>query len=47
MESDSWYKTTYISKEGFDHIKEIVDFNGLLTKDVEYEVLIDNTYNYE
>lgn len=47
MENDSWYKTTYISEEGFDHIKEIIDYNGLLTKDVPYEVLIDNTYNNE
>ena len=47
MENDSWYKTTYITKEGFDHIKEIIDFNGLLKKDVPYEILIDNTYNYE
>ena len=47
MENDSWYKTTYITKEGFDHIKEIIDFNGLLKKDVPYEVLIDNTYNHE
>lgn len=47
MENDSWYKTTYITKEGFDHIKEIIDFNGLLEKDVPYNILIDNTYNHE
>lgn len=47
MENDSWYKTTYITKEGFNHIKEIIDFNGLLEKDVPYETLINNTYNHE
>ena len=47
MENDSWYKTTYITKEGFDHIKEIIDFNGLLEKDVPYDILVDNTYNHE
>lgn len=45
MENDSWYKTTYISKEGFENIKEIIDYNGLLTKDVDYNILIDNTFN--
>ena len=47
MENDSWYQTTYISKDGFNHIKEIIDFNGLLEKDVPYDTLVDNTYNHE
>jgi len=47
MDNDSWYQTTYITEEGFDHIKEIIDFNGLLTKDAPYNKLVDNTYNNE
>ena len=47
MDNDSWYQTTYITKDGFEHIKEIIDFNGLLTKDAPYNALVDNTYNHE
>ena len=47
MDNDSWYQTTYITKDGFEHIKEIIDFNGLLTKDTPYDAIVDNTYNHE
>ena len=44
---DSWFKTTYISKEGFDHIQEIMKYNKVLDKNTPYKLLVDNTYNYE
>ena len=47
MDNDSWYQTTYITEDGFNHIKEIIDFNGLLTKDAPYDKLVNNTYNHE
>ena len=47
MENDSWYQTTYITEDGFNHIKEIIDFNGLLTKDAPYDKLVNNKYNHE
>jgi ABC-type nitrate/sulfonate/bicarbonate transport systems, periplasmic components len=46
-DSDSWYKTTYITESGYNHMQEIVDFNGFLTKKVDYSVLVNNTYNNE
>lgn len=45
--SDSWYKTTYITEEGFNHMQEIVEYNGFLTKKVDYTTVVDNTYNHE
>lgn len=44
---DSWFKTTYISKEGFDHIQEIMKYNKVLDKEASYKLLVDNTYNHE
>ena len=44
---DAWYKTTYISKEGFEHMQDIVEYNGFLDKRVDYNTVVDNTYNYE
>ena len=44
---DSWFKTTYISKEGFDHIQDIMKYNKVLDKDAPYKLLVDNTYNHE
>ena len=43
--SDSWYQTTYITEDGYNHMQEIVDYNGFLTKKVDYSILVDNTYN--
>lgn len=45
--ADSWYKTTYITEEGYNHMQEIVEYNGFLTKKVDYSILVDNTYNHE
>lgn len=45
--SDSWYRTTFITKSGYNHMQEIVDFNGFLTKKVDYSTLVDNTFNNE
>ena len=45
--SDSWYRTTYITLDGYNHMQEIVDYNGFLTKKVDYSILVDNTYNHE
>lgn len=44
-ENDSWYETTYITEEGYNHMQEIVEYNGFLTKKVDYSILVDNTYN--
>lgn len=44
---DSWYKTTYITKEGYEHMQDIVEYNGFLDARVDYNMVVDNTYNYE
>ena len=44
---DSWNKTTYISKDGFEHIEEIMKYNKVLDKEAPYKLLVDNTYNHE
>lgn len=44
---DSWYKTTYITKEGYEHMQDIVEFNGFLEERVDYDKVVDNKYNYE
>ena len=45
--ADSWYRTTYITESGYNHMQEIVEYNGFLTKKVDYSILVDNTYNHE
>lgn len=44
---DSWFQTTYISEDGFNHIQEIMKYNDVLDKKAPYKLLVDNTYNYE
>lgn len=42
---DSWFNTTYIEKENFDHIQEIMESAGALTSRVDFDKLVDNTYS--
>lgn len=44
-DADSWYKTTYITEDGFNHVKEIIKNSDKLDKDTPYDKVIDNTYN--
>ena len=44
-DADSWYKTTYITEDGFNHVKEIMKNSNKLEKDTPYDNVIDNTYN--
>lgn len=42
---DSWFNTTYIEKENFDHIQEIMESAGSLNSRVDFDKLVDNTYS--
>lgn len=44
-DADSWYKTTYITEAGFNHVKEIIKNSDKLDKDTPYDKVIDNAYN--
>jgi NitT/TauT family transport system substrate-binding protein len=44
---DSWFKTTYIEEEDFNHIKEIMKNGDKLDKDAPFEKLVDNSYSKE
>lgn len=42
---DSWFSTTYIEKENFDHIQSIVENAGELQTKVPFNKLVDNSYS--
>ena len=44
---DSWFKTTYITEDGFNHIQDIMEYNKVLEKKAPYKKLVDNTYSHE
>ena len=44
-EADSWYKTTYITEEGFDRVQDIMDNSNKLDKKAPYNKLVNNEYN--
>ncbi len=44
-DADSWYKTTYITEDGFNHVKEKMKNSDKLEKDTPYDKVIDNKYN--
>jgi NitT/TauT family transport system substrate-binding protein len=44
-DADSWYTTTYITKEGFDRVQDIMDNSDKLEKKAPYDKLVNNEYN--
>lgn len=44
-QNDSWFKTTYISENDFNHIQEIMKSAGELDKFSPYSDLVTNKYN--
>ena len=45
MDIDAWYDTTYITKNDFNHIMDIVSSAGKLDKKVPYKKLVNNSYS--
>lgn len=43
--ADSWFKTTYITEEGFDRVKEIMEYNNELDKDTPFNKVVNNEYS--
>ena len=42
---DSWFTTTYITEENFNHIQEIAESAGQLDKRAPFDKLVNNTYS--
>ena len=45
MNNDSWFTTTKIEKDDFDHIQNIIINSGELTEKVPYEKLVDTSFS--
>ena len=45
MDIDAWYSTTYINEEDFNHIQEIIDNAGELSKKAPYDKLVTTKYS--
>ena len=44
---DSWFTTTYIEENDFEHIQEIMKNAGYLKEKAPYNKLVDNTFSKE
>lgn len=44
-DADSWYRTTYITKKGFDRVQDIMNNSDKLEKKASYDKLVNNEYN--
>ena len=42
---DSWYKTTYINENDFNHVQDIAENANQLDKRAPFDKLVDNTYS--
>ena len=45
IDIDSWYKTTYIDENDFNHVQEIMENSKQLDKKAPYDKLINNKYS--
>jgi len=45
IDNDSWFKTTYINENDFNHIQEIAENANQLDKRAPYDKLVNNTYS--
>ncbi len=45
--ADSWWKNTYINQDAFNRLLEIMIYNKTLEKELDFKIIIDNTYNEE
>lgn len=46
-DNDAWMKNTYLGKEEFDHMQDIVIEAGIIDKKVPYKKLVDTTFSNE
>ena len=44
-ENDSWYSTTYITKDGFNRVQDIMKNSNKLEKEADYNKLVNNKYS--
>ena len=44
-DADSWYRTTYITEEGFDRVQDIMGNSNKLEKVAPFDKLVNNEYN--
>ena len=44
-QNDSWFKTTYINENDFNHIQEIMKAAGELTENAPYNKLVNNSFS--
>lgn len=45
MDIDSWFTTTYIEEEDFNHIQEIMENSGELTTKAPYDELVETKFS--
>lgn len=45
IDNDSWFKTTYINENDFNHIQEIAENANQLEKRAPFDKLVNNTYS--
>lgn len=45
MDIDSWFTTTYIAEDDFNHIQEIMANSGELTTKAPYDQLVETKYS--
>lgn len=43
--ADSWFDSTYISEKDFNRVKDIMKFNKVLEKDVDFNKIVNNEFN--
>lgn len=44
-EADVWWDNTYIKKEAFERLEDLMKYNDAITSSDNYETLVKNDFN--
>ncbi len=44
-EADSWWDNTYINEDAYNNLLDLMEYNNALTKRVDFNILVDNSFN--
>lgn len=44
-EADSWWDTTYISKDAYNNLLDLMEYNNALNERIDFNKIVDNSFN--
>lgn len=43
--ADSWWDSSYISKDAYNNLLDLMEYNNALDKRIDFDMIVDNSFN--